>query len=187
MNKLLALTLAFTLSALLPVFAAPTVVPFPDAQVEITVPENWTQEAKDGKLTISAPDKTMSVVFFAVTGSSDSADFDKIDESIEKDIGKVAWLRDSKGEPWENNGMKGEVYNGTAKDGTLQVECIWLVSAPEKHVYIYWFDNPASEKKYTAEIDTIVKGLKPLAKKEAGSAQPAGSGSAQPAGSGSAK
>ncbi|MBF0499323.1 MAG: hypothetical protein HQM09_04285 [Candidatus Riflebacteria bacterium] len=166
MKKTWVLFLAMAIVSFLPSLVAAAVVPLADAQVEITIPDGWTQDTKDNVVSIAAPDKTMSVAFFSISGDSDSKAFDVVDKAVEKTVGAVKWEKDGKGVPEEINGMKGETYEGTAKDGKLQVECIWLATAPGKNLYIYWFDTVDSEKKYQKEIDVIVKGLKPLAAKE---------------------
>ncbi|MBF0409620.1 MAG: hypothetical protein HQM10_19930 [Candidatus Riflebacteria bacterium] len=166
MKKNLVLFLAFVLVSFFPSFVAAAVVPLADANVEITVPDGWSQESKEAAVVIASPDKTMSVVFLAIPGDSDGKTFDAVDKAVEKELGTVKWEKDGEGVPEEINGMKGEIYNGTAKEGKIQVECIWLESAPGKNLYIYWFDTADSEKKYQKDIDVIVKGLKPMAKQE---------------------
>lgn len=155
------LLLAAALVCPLPVLAES--IAYDTASIEIAVPANWKSSRDAATVTIEAPDKAMSVVFRALPSKNQDKAIAEVEEALDKAVGKVKWNEKPAKEKW--GGMEAEVWNGTAKDGKLQVEATYLESTPDQTVGIYWFDTPESEEKYKADIDFIVKGIKPLTKK----------------------
>ncbi|MFZ5949865.1 MAG: hypothetical protein ACOYXC_04130 [Candidatus Rifleibacteriota bacterium] len=137
------------------------------AQVEITIPENWARNVEGDGMTVVAPNEEMSIAFMILDADKADKVLEQIDASVDKEIGKVAWENNGESKPENINGMEGENWYGTAQGGKIQVECIVLDAPTGKKLVLYWFDTPESEKKYEAEIGMIVRGLKPVAKKQA--------------------
>lgn len=165
MKKMFGLLLAVALACFIPGIGAAEVLTHEGAQIEITVPDNWKQTPEENVLKIMSPDGEMGVTFMVLAQSEADKAFAEVDAALEKALGDIKWENDGKSKPEEINGMKGEIWEGTAKEGKLQVECISLDTPSDKNLGIYWFDTPESEKKYEKDIDIIVNGLKPITKK----------------------
>ena len=163
MKKILGLVLAITLACFVPGVSLAEVLTHPGAQIEITVPDKWTQTQEGEMLTVTAPDGEMAIMFMVLEQAEKDKVLEAIDKSLEAKLGEIKWENEGNSKPEEINGMKGDIWNGTAKEGKFQVECISLDTPSDKNLGIYWFDTPESEKKYEKEIDLIVKGLKPIA------------------------
>ncbi len=127
-----------------------------DAKLEIPVPEGWTSEKEAAVAVLTAPDKAMAIVLVSLPAEKADKAFEALEDKLDKAVGKVKW--DKKGTKDKLAGVDVEIWNGTAKDGSLQVEAIYM-DIGEKTVGIYWFDSPESEKKYAKDIDTICKGM----------------------------
>ncbi|MBF0500274.1 MAG: hypothetical protein HQM09_09080 [Candidatus Riflebacteria bacterium] len=132
------------------------------AKVEITVPDTW-KSAQDGDvMTLSAPDDSMSVVFMIMDSAAADKAFESIDKDLEKNLGPITWANDGKAIDEKINDMPTSEWNGKTKDGKMMVDCLSIDTPSDKALGVYWFSTEESEKKYEADIATIVKGLKPL-------------------------
>lgn len=116
-------------------------------------------------MTITAPDESMAVVFNVLEADVADKALEAMDKELEKAIGEIKWDNDGKATEEEINGMKTYEYNGKAKGGAMLVDCLVIDTPSEKSLAVYWFSTVEAEKKYEADIATIVKGLKPIAKK----------------------
>ena len=154
-------TMALLLVVALAAPALAAVIPYAPAGVEIAVPDKWKSETKGEVVSVTAPDGEMAIVFYVLPAGTPDKVFEDLDKKIEAGTGKIKW--EDKPTKDKINGMETEIWNGTAKDGKMQVEALYLESPNGKNLGIYWFDTPESEKKYAKEIDQIVKGLKPTA------------------------
>lgn len=169
MKKIYGSLLVMVLLGIASSLFAVEVLTHPEAQVEITVPDSWKQAPEGNVLKITAPDESMAVVFMVLSPSETDKALAEVDAELEKAIGEITWENEGNATDTEVNGMQGDLWNGTAKEGKFQVECIALNTPSGKTLGIYWFDTPESEVKYEKDIDTIVNGLKPVA----GAATPA--------------
>lgn len=151
---------------------ASNVLTHEDAQIQITVPTSWTQEPEGDVMTITSPDKEMAVVFMILHPKDKDKVLEEMDASLEKSVGEITWENDGNAKAEEINGMKCDEWIGVAKSG-VQVDCIALDTPSGKVLGIYWLDTPESEKKFAAEIETIVRGLKPIEGAAAPAAAPA--------------
>lgn len=165
MKRFFYMTLVMALCCLVPSQLAATTLTHAGAQVEITVPDTWKSNQDGDVITITAPDDAMSLVFMILNPKEADKALEEVDNELEKTIGTIKWDNEGNSKPEEINGMKGEFWGGTAKEGKFQVECYSLDTPSGKKLGVYWFDTPESEKKYEKDIETIVKGLKPMAKK----------------------
>ena len=159
--------------------AAATTITHKEAQVEIAVPDGWKSAQEDDMMSLTAPDDSIVVVFLVMPGETSDKTLEGIEKHLEKSTGKIAW--DEKPKEDKVNGMDAEIWGGTAKDGKVQVEAVYVDTPSGKNLAIYWVSTPESEAKYTKDIDLIVKGLKPLATPAA--ASPAAPTPASPAAS----
>lgn len=133
------------------------------AQVEIAIPANWTQSADGDVMTIESPDKEMAVVFMILNPKTADKALEELDATLEKTIGEITWNDEGAAKTEEINGMSCDVWVGVAEKSKVQVECISLDTPSGKKLGIYWLDTPESEKKFAADIETIMQGLKPVA------------------------
>ena len=163
MKKFIGLFLAIALACFAPGICLAEVLTHEGAKIEINLPDKWTQAPDGNMMVVTAPDGDMSIMFMVLEQSEKDKVLEAIDKALEAKVGEIKWENDGNSKPEEINGMKGEIWNGTAKEGKFQVECISLDTPSDKNLGIYWFDTPESEKKYQKEIDLIVKGLKPMA------------------------
>lgn len=173
MKKFFGLFLAVVLACCVPGVSLAEVLTHPEAKIEITVPDTWKQSQDGNMLKVETADGEMAILFMVLEQAEKDKVLEAIDKSLEAKLGEIKWENDGNSKPEEINGMKGEIWNGTAKEGKFQVECISLDTPSDKNLGIYWFDTPESEKKYAKDIETIVKGLKPLAGAPAAPAAPA--------------
>lgn len=153
MNKFVLLSLALMLSASA-TFAE--VQSFDDVGLTVDVPAGWKHSKGEGSYTVDAPEG-MSIVFVALPDKDQAKAIATIEGALDAKVGTVKWEDKPDKEPI--NGMQAETWEGTAKDGALQVEAIYL-EVGDKTVGIYWFDTKETEAKYKAQIDQIMKGLK---------------------------
>ena len=159
-TSLLALTAALA-------FAAPTIaetVTVESAGIQFDSPKDWKVKKEGESVTVDSADGGVSIVFQILPGKAQDAAVKAIEDSLDKAIGKVKWGEKATSKE-KVNGMDAEIWNGTAKEGKLQVEAIYLESPADKTVGIYWFDTPESEAKNKADADSLWKSIKPLEKK----------------------
>ena len=132
------------------------------AKVQITVPDKWTQKKDGDVLVVNSPDGGVGIVFVAVDSENMDAVFDELDKKLEQDTGAIEWENDGEASEEDINGMPAAEWNGSAKDGALYVDVLVIDTPADKDLGIYWFTAADAEKKNQADINTIVKGLKPL-------------------------
>lgn len=158
MNKISASVLCVLLSVL-SAGAFAEAISFDAAGLEVMVPAGWNM-AKDGAtMSITAPDKEMAIVFLVLPQAAADKAIEAIEKELDKAVGKIKW--DKTATKDKIGGMEAEVWEGTAQDGKLQVEAIYVDLPGDKNTLgIFWFDTPESEKKYAKEIEVIVKGIK---------------------------
>jgi hypothetical protein len=137
------------------------VVTHAGAKVQIDIPSGWKQEQKANSMVITAPDGNMSVVFVVLEGDEVDAAFEAMDKQVEKEFGPVTWAKDGEAVHEDINGMETDEWNGTAKDGALQVDVLAINTPADKALAVYWFTDTASAKKYEPALKQIVRGLKP--------------------------
>lgn len=155
------LGIAVALCGLLAGAASAEVLTHSGAKVQINVPKGWTQSQDGDVLTINSPDKAVSVVFIVLEQKETEKAFAIMDKAVEKAVGEVEWEHDGKAVDEEINGMPTFEWNGSAKNGKLYVDVLSIDTPADKNLGVYWFTAAAAEKKNQADIDTIVKGLKP--------------------------
>jgi hypothetical protein len=160
MNSLKQLAAAAVLACTLTLPALAANFQFSAAKVEITSPEGWKSSQEGDVVTIGAPDDSISVVFMVLPEGLEDKAIEEIEKNLEKAIGKVAWKEKPTHE--EVNGMPSEIWEGTAKEGKMVVEAMYTNTPADKSLGVYWFSTPEADKKYEKEIETIVKGLKPM-------------------------
>src|SRR6266545_5762781 len=131
------------------------------AKVQINVPKGWSQKQDGDVLVINAPNKGMSVVFVVLDQRNAEKAFAEMDRAVEKAVGEVEWEHDGNAVDEEINGMPTSEWNGSAKDGSVLVDVLSIDTPADKNLGVYWFTSAAEEKKYQADLETIVKGLKP--------------------------
>ncbi|MBF0547762.1 MAG: hypothetical protein HQM08_25215 [Candidatus Riflebacteria bacterium] len=163
MKSLVSILMVFIIACAVPSLVSAEVITHQEGQIQITVPDTWKKTEEANYIKIEAPDKEMTVCFIILSPEQADKILDTVDNKLEEFLGGIKWENDGKPKADEINGMKGEIWNGTAKEGKFQVECIVLNTPSNKKLCYYWFDTPESEKKYEKDIETIVKGLKPIA------------------------
>lgn len=153
MNKFIMLALSLVLSASV---AHAEVASLDDVGLSVDVPAGWKLGKSGAATSIDAPEG-MSIVFVGLPDKDQAKAVATIEKALDEKVGKVAWEDKPDKEPI--NGMTAETWEGTAKDGALQIEAIYL-EVGDKTVGIYWFDTKETEAKYKAQIDQIMKSLK---------------------------
>lgn len=147
-----ALTLAANLSA--------ATFQFKDAKVEISSPDTWKSAQEGDEVTFTSPDGEMAVVFLLLPAGIEGKAAEYLDKELDKAIGKVQW-----GEKPQNetiNDMKFEIWEGSAKDGAMSVDAVYIDTPADRTLAGFWFSTKEAEKKFEADVLTIVKGIKPL-------------------------
>lgn len=149
---LIALTLAANLQA--------ATFQFKDAKVEISSPDTWKSAQEGDEVTFTAPDGEMAVVFLLLPAGLEGKASEYLDKELDKAIGKVTWGE----KPAEEtiNDMKFEIWEGKAKDGAMAVDAVYIDTPADRTLAGFWFSTADAEKKYEADVLTIIKGIKPL-------------------------
>lgn len=152
-------TLALTLALVAPVAAG--TFTFKKAQVELTSPEGWKSSEEEGTVTFTSPDESVAVVFTVLPAKDAEAASEALDTEIEKLVGEVTWPE--KGDEKEVNGMPVEVWEGAAKEGTLEVSAAYFDTPAEEIMVMYYVASPEAGKKFAADLGAMLQGIKPLA------------------------
>lgn len=153
------MTMAVALALTVPVHAE--TVTFDAGGITVDVPAGW--KAKNDKaLTVESPDGNVTVGFIALPEKGADKASAAVEKVLEQYTGKVTW--EDKPEKEKVNDIDAEVWDGTAKEGKLQVEAIYLDTG-DKEVAVYWYDTKESEAKYKKETDALYKSIKKVAKK----------------------
>jgi hypothetical protein len=169
MKNFIALALTFALAA--PVAAE--IVTYEKAGISVDVPAGW--KAKNGDtLTVTSADDQVSAVFVALPEKGADKATAMVEKALEGAVGKIAW--EDKPDKEDVNGIGVEVWDGTAKEGKLQIEAIYGDTG-DKEFAVYWFDTKESEAKYKKDTDTLYKSIKKVAAAAPASAAPAASAS----------
>ena len=157
------LSLGLVLAGLLSVtgVAAADVLTHKGAKVQINVPKGWHEKQDGDVLMISAPSDEMQIVFIVLEQKEADAAFKEMDKAVEKAVGEVDWEHDGNAVEEEINGMSTSEWNGSAKKGSIYVDVLSIDTPSDKNLGVYWVTAAAAEKKYQADITTLVKGLKP--------------------------
>jgi hypothetical protein len=161
MMKSLGIGLAICAGLLFAGAASAEVLTHAGAKVQINVPKGWTQQQDGDVLEINSPDKAMSVVFVVLEQKDAEKALAVMDKEVEKAVGAVEWERDGNALDEDINGMPTSEWNGSAKHGSILVDVLSIDTPSSKNLGVYWFTAAAEEKKYRADLKTIVKGLKP--------------------------
>jgi predicted Zn-dependent protease len=162
MKKVLGLGLVLAATLLSSDLVQAEVLTHPGAKVQINVPAKWTQKQDGDSLLITSPDGGVAIVFVVIASKDVDAAFAAMDKELEKSTGGVEWANDGEATEETINGMPAAEWNGTAQDGEVYVDVLAIDTPAEKDLGIYWFTAAAAEKKNQADINTIVKGLKPI-------------------------
>lgn len=124
--------------------------------ITMDVPAGW--KVKTGNtLTLDSADGGVSVVFMALPEKGADKAAAAVEKALEGAVGKIAW--EDEPEKEKVNGIDAEVWEGTGKEGKLQVEAIYMDTG-DKEVAVYWFDTKESDAKYKADTDVIWKSIK---------------------------
>jgi hypothetical protein len=160
MKSLIGITLASLL--LVADVASAEVLTHAGAKVQINVPKGWHQKQDGDVLHISAPSNELQIVFIVLSQSEAKQAFKEMDKAVEDAVGEVEWERDGKAAEEEINGMPAWEWNGSAKNETIYVDVLSIDTPSNKNLGVYYFSSGDAEKKYKADIEAIVKGLKPM-------------------------
>jgi predicted Zn-dependent protease len=131
------------------------------AKVEISLPDGWKSQQDGDAMNVASPDGELMIVFVVLDSADAEKGFELIDKKLEESTGAIEW--EEKPSNDKINGMDCEIWNGTAKDGTLHIEAVYIDTPADKSLGVYWFSTTESEAKFQKEIDLVVKGLKPVA------------------------
>lgn len=159
MRTLLA-TALIVLAATVSATAAPIVSK--TGQVSVELPDSWKTQATGDTLLVSAdPKNEIGVVFMITDPGKTEATLAKLRKSVGKRL---------KGDTWEApqqltlNGMSGLLIEGSGmmKDKKVSLSVVILETPAKKHVVIFGSIQADKAAAHAAEVEGILKSLKPL-------------------------
>ncbi len=137
-----------------------------DAQVSITIPENWTQKFEDGSdesgdtLIVTAPNGAMSLLFFVLEADEMDNAIDQVEKDLNATFDDLEFNEDT--EDFTINGMPAFSLSGKAEKGKIDVEINLVITPAAKCLTILSIAGPDVFKKYEKDIISIVKGIEPI-------------------------
>lgn len=152
--------LALTLALVAPAFAG--TFKFDKAQVELTSPEGWKSGEENGVVSMNSPDDSIEVIFLVLPGENREAASEALDAEIEKVVGEVTWPES--GKEGEINGMSVEHWEGSAKEGALEVTATYIDTPAEETLVVYYAASPEAGEKFAKDLEALVNAIKPITK-----------------------
>lgn len=128
--------------------------------IQFDAPDGWKSEAEGDQITVSAPDDSISIVFWVPEADTFDAALEALDEELAKMIKNVK----PDGEPTTDmhNGMKHAGLSGTGQiDGDNVLWSVDLLLA-KKPVIALTFASPENFEKQAGDYAKLVKSIKKI-------------------------
>lgn len=135
-----------------------------EAKLSIWIPDGWHTDTDDGMLAVKDPKEEIGILFIVM----DAADVEKATDEMGKVLEEIIKDAEPDGEPVETkvNGMDAVFIDGKGKaDGKPVDFSVGLVVTPAGKVMMMLGIAESSKfKTHEANVEKILKGVKPLAK-----------------------
>jgi len=130
-----------------------------NAGIRLQAPKGWKTRLDGEQLIITAPDNSLTMVFWVPEGSFDSAIKD-LDHQLSKKIKRMKTT--TNGSESSTNGMPIYTVAGTGEvDGNDIAWSVDIIKAPKKPTIVLSIAQPGAWDKYSAEIKEFVASIKP--------------------------
>jgi hypothetical protein len=130
-----------------------------NAGIRLQAPKGWKTRLDGEQLIISAPDNSMTMVFWVPEGSFDSAIKD-LDHQLSRKIKRMKTT--TNGSESSTNGMPIYSVAGTGEvDGNDIQWSVDIIKAPKKPTIVLSMAQPGAWDKYSSEIKEFVASIKP--------------------------
>lgn len=135
-----------------------TIYSHPEGGLQFEAPPNWKADANEEVITITAPDNSISIVFWVPK----EADMDEALKALDQEFAKVMKNIKTEGEPQKGtlNGMM--VYNVEGTGDVNGATINWgghLIQA-KKPVIALAFWAPGADEKHSKDLETFVQSIK---------------------------
>lgn len=130
-----------------------------NAGIRLQAPKGWKTKLDGEQLVITAPDSSMTMVFWVPEGSFESAIKD-LDHQLSRKIKRMKTT--TNGSESSTNGMPIYTVAGTGEvDGNDIEWSVDIIKAPKKPTIVLSIAQPGAWDKYSAEIKEFVASIKP--------------------------
>jgi flagellum-specific peptidoglycan hydrolase FlgJ len=130
-----------------------------NAGIRLQAPKGWKTKLDGEQLVITAPDSSMTMVFWVPEGSFESAIKD-LDRQLSRKIKRMKTT--TNGSESSTNGMPIYTVAGTGEvDGNDIEWSVDIIKAPKKPTIVLSVAQPGAWDKYSAEIKEFVASIKP--------------------------
>jgi outer membrane lipoprotein-sorting protein len=130
-----------------------------NAGIRLQAPKGWKTKLDGEQLVITAPDNSMTMVFWVPEGSFESAIKD-LDRQLSRKIKRMKTT--TNGSESSTNGMPIYTVAGTGEvDGNNIEWSVDIIKAPKKPTIVLSVAQPGAWDKYSAEIKEFVASIKP--------------------------
>lgn len=143
-----------------PAFAAEEFT-YEDGKVDVLVPDKWTNENGESRLSMYAPDKTVEVHFELAASEDVNASLEGVEKEMVSNLGEIKW-QDAIQE--KIGGMAATTIEGAPKKGDIHI-LVSIIKTPAKNALCFFYiATKAGEEKHAAAIAEIINGIKPIKK-----------------------
>lgn len=130
-----------------------------NAGIRLQAPKGWKTKLDGEQLVITAPDSSMTMVFWVPEGNFESAIKD-LDHQLSRKIKRMKTT--TNGSESSTNGMPIYTVAGTGEvDGNDIEWSVDIIKAPKKPTIVLSIAQPGAWDKYSAEIKEFVASIKP--------------------------
>jgi len=130
------------------------------AGIQFDVPKGWKVEPEGETITITAPDDSVSIVFWA----AEEEDFEEAVEALDEEIAKVVQNIKTSGEPQKGT-LNGLTVYGVEGTGEVEgVKIMWSghLIAAKKPVLALAFAAPGLWEKHAATLESFIASIKKI-------------------------
>jgi len=131
-----------------------------DAGIQIKLPEGWKAEPKDELISISPPDASVNIMFWALGDASFDDAIDTLDKELSKIFKHVKVTSPAKEDSL--NGMRTVGTSGTGDIDGVTLEWSVDVIKAKKPVIVLCFAAPEALEKHADEFVEFVKSVKKI-------------------------
>lgn len=158
LNRIFCLTIALLMVGSLFSVAQAAEFTYPAGKVDLVCPEGWAHELNDARITMTAPDSSISFIFNLLDGDTIEMGLEEAIKGIVEALGPTTF-----GEPEKDtiNGMEVTSFEGTCEAKGVSVMLSIINTPADKALCMYYFGAKAAEEANSKAIAEIVNGIKP--------------------------
>lgn len=126
--------------------------------IQFDAPDGWKSEAEGDQITVSAPDDSISIVFWVPEADTFDAALEALEEELEKMVKNIKLDGEAKSDT--HNGMK---HAGLTGSGQIEgADVLWSVDLlmAKKPVIALTFASPGNFEKQAEAYSKLVKSIK---------------------------